>query len=86
MVVTIETSTGLTIYIYIYIYVYMRLGTPGLTLWDVTPLHTFSLKRYFDKSTAGLHYILIPSMLVEYQDDRRPINYLIIKCLNFKSS
>ena len=64
----------------------MRLGTSGLTLRDVTPLHTFSLKRDFDKSTVGLHYVLIPSMLVEYQDDWRPINYFIIKCLNFKSS
>ena len=50
---------------------------------DFTLLRYFSLK-YFDKSIAGLHYLVILSVLAKYQDDQRLVTYLIIKFLNFK--
>lgn len=50
---------------------------------DVTLLRYFSLK-YFDKSIAGVHYLVILSVLAKYQDDQRLVTYLIIKILNFK--
>ena len=39
----------------------------------------------FAKSTWGLHFILLLSMLANIQDNLRKINISFIKCLNFEA-
>ena len=62
-----------------FIYIY----SPAVTLSNVTPLNNFLLDVNFDKSTVGLHFLLIPSIPAKSQDDQRSINISFIKCLNF---
>ena len=68
-------------YIYIYIYMSWVQVKPGVTLSDITPLNNLLLDVNFDKSTFGLHYIHILSMLAEFHDDQRLIIMLSINCL-----
>lgn len=60
-------------YVYIYIYTHEVQVPSGATLFDVTLFHSFSLKLYNDKSTIGLHCLVIHSMLGKYQDDWKSI-------------
>ena len=67
----------------IYIYIYSRVQiTPGVTLSDITPVNKLLLDANFDKSTVGLHYIHILSMLAKFHGDQRLIFMLSINCLN----
>ena len=43
--------------------------TPGVTLSDITKLNNLLLDANFDKSTAGLYYIHILSMLAKFHGD-----------------
>ena len=68
-------------YIYIYIYKSCVQVKPDVTLSDITPLNNLLLDVNFDKSTVGLHYIHILSMLAEFHGDQRLIIMLSINCL-----
>ena len=70
-------------YIYIYIYIYKSWVQvkPDVTLSDITPLNNLLLDANFDKSTIGLHYIHILSMLAKFHGDQRLIIILSINCL-----
>lgn len=57
----------------VYIYTHEVQVPSGATLFDVTLFHSFSLKLYNDKSTIGLHCLVIHSMLGKYQDDWKSI-------------
>ena len=56
--------------------------TLGVTLSDITPVNKLLLDANFDKSTVGLHYIHILSMLAKFHGDQRLIFMLSINCLN----
>ena len=56
--------------------------TPGVTLSDITKLNNLLLDANFDKSTIGLYYIHILSMLAKFHGDQRLIAILSINCLN----
>ena len=66
---------------HIYIYSWVQV-TPGITLSNITPLNKLLLDANFDKSTIGLHYIHIISMLTKFHGDQRLILMLSINCLN----
>ena len=66
---------------YIYIYSQVQI-TPCVTLSDITPVNKLLLDANFDKSTVGLHYIHILSMLAKFHGDQRLIFMLSINCLN----
>ena len=68
-------------YIYIYIYKSWVQVKPDVTLSDITPLNNLLLDANFDKSTIGLHYIHILSMLAKFHSDQRLIIILSINCL-----
>ena len=68
-------------YIYIYIYKSWVQVKPDVTLSDITPLNNLLLDANFDKSTIGLHYIHILSMLAKFHGDQRLIIILSINCL-----
>ena len=72
------------IYIYIYIYIGCVQIIPGVIFGNGTSLNNFLLEVYFDKTTIGLHFLLIPSMFAKFQDNKRSIGTSLIKCLNFK--
>ena len=55
--------------------------TPDVTLNDITQFNNLLLDVNFDKSTVGLHYIHILSMLAEFHGDQRLIIMLSINCL-----
>ena len=55
--------------------------TLSVTLNDITPLNNLLLDANFDKSTIGLHYIHILSMLAKFHGDQRLIIMLSINCL-----
>ena len=74
-------GTKKKIYIYIYIYIWVQI-TPGVILSDITPVNKLLLDANFDKSTVGLHYIHILSMLAKFYGDQRLIFMLSINCLN----
>ena len=71
-----DCSTWLVIYIYSWVQI-----TPGVTLSDITQLNNLLLDANFDKSTIGLHYIHILSMLAKFHGDQRLIIILSINCL-----
>ena len=57
--------------------------TPDVTLSDITQLNNLLLDANFDKSTVGLHYIHILSMLAKkLHDYQKLIVMLSINCLN----
>ena len=68
-------------YIDIYIYKSWVQVKPDVTLSDITPLNNLLLDANFDKSTIGLHYIHILSMLAKFHGDQRLIIILSINCL-----
>ena len=79
----------MSIYIYIYIYIERERErvswvqvTPSITLSDFTPLNNLLLDANFDKSTVGLHYIHILSMLAKFHGEQRLIVMLSINYLN----
>ena len=76
-------------YIHTYIYIYIERErerwvqvTLSVTLRDVTQLNNLLLNVNFDKSTIGLHYIHILSMLAKFHSDKKLIVMLSINCLN----
>ena len=71
----------LDLLIYIYIYKSWVQVKPDVTLSDITPLNNLLLDANFDKSTIGLHYIHILSMLAKFHGDQRLIIILSINCL-----
>ena len=50
----------------------------------MTLLNILLLGVNFDKSTIGLHFLLISSIIIKFQENQRSITMLSIKCLNFK--
>ena len=71
----------LDLLIYIYIYMSWVQVKPGVTLSDITPLNNLLLDANFDKSTVGLNYIHILSMLAKFHGDQRLIIMLSMNCL-----
>ena len=53
-----------------------------VTLSDITSFNNLLLDVNFDKSTVGLHYIHILSMLAKFHGNQRFIVMLSINCLN----
>ena len=83
------------IYIHTYIHTYIYIErerekereswvqvTLSVTLRDITQLNNLLLNVNFDKSTIGLHYIHILSMLAKFHSDKKLIVMLSINCLN----
>ena len=60
--------------LYIYIYIY-KIDDDQVTLWIIPGVN-------FDKSTVGLHYIHILSMLTKFHGDKKLIAILSINCLS----
>ena len=58
----------------LYIYIYIIDGDQ-VTLWIIPGVN-------FDKSTVGLHYIHILSMLTKFHGDQKLIVILSINCLS----
>ena len=56
--------------------------TPDVTLSDITPFNNLLLDVNFDKSTVGLHYNHILSILAKFHSDQRLIVMLSINYLN----
>ena len=56
--------------------------TPDVTLSDITQFNNLLLDVNFNKSTVGLHYIYILSMLTKCHGDQKSIIMLSINCLN----
>ena len=56
--------------------------TLGVTLSNITPPNIFQSDVNFDKSTAGLYYLHIFSMLKKFKNDQRSITMSSINCLN----
>ena len=69
-------------YLHLYLYIYKERErdrerereswvqvTLGITLSDISPLNNLLLDTNFDKSTIGLHYIHILSMLAKFHGD-----------------
>ena len=59
------------------------------TFVNVTPLNTYLLDVFFEKSTIGLHSLLIPYMLAIYQHVWRSISIssickILTLCINGK--
>ena len=54
---------------------------PGVTLSNITPFNNLLLDANFDKSTVGLNYIHILSMLTKFHGDKKLIIMLSINCL-----
>ena len=52
----------------------------GVTLSKIAPFNIFSLHLNFNKSTVRLYFILILSMLTNYEENQISITMFSIKC------
>ena len=58
--------------------------TLSVILGNMTSLNIFLLDPTFDKSTFGLHFLHIPSMIEKFPDDQTLVTMSSFKCLDFK--